>query len=44
LERLLEADGAELDRWSANALEAARRSSWTVRAEEIVALLDEASR
>ena len=43
LERLLLADSAELDMWSANAVEAAKRSSWTERAREIVALLAEAS-
>ncbi len=44
LERLLHADSAELDRWSARAVAAAKRSSWTARAQEIVALLDERSR
>jgi hypothetical protein len=39
IERLLTADSAELDRWSAHAAEAAMRSSWASRAREIVAIL-----
>ena len=39
LERLLQAGPSELDRWSGNAVDAANRSSWAVRARQIVALL-----
>ncbi len=44
LERLLRADAAELDRWSMNAVAAAERSSWTQRATQVVALLEQGSR
>ena len=43
IRRLLIAGPAQLDRWSANAAEAARRASWDARAARIVALLTEAS-
>lgn len=39
LRRLLAADADQLDRWSANAAEAARRSSWQARARGIAGLL-----
>ncbi|MEJ7803618.1 MAG: glycosyltransferase [Candidatus Limnocylindria bacterium] len=44
LERLLRADVAALDRWSMNAVVAAERSSWTQRATQVVALLEQGSR
>lgn len=44
IQRLLLADSDELDRWSDNAIDAAKRSSWATRARQIVALLGEASR
>ncbi|HEX5041175.1 MAG TPA: glycosyltransferase family 4 protein [Candidatus Limnocylindria bacterium] len=39
IRRLLQADADQLDRWSANAAAAATRSSWQVRARQIVGLL-----
>ena len=39
LRRLLSADSDELDRWSSNAAEAARRASWASRAAHIAGLL-----
>lgn len=41
MRRLLSADPTELDRWSSNAADAARRASWESRAARIVELLTE---